>query len=61
LFGAFKAGPPRPFRDVPLEALLQQRGVTLVVPRQYMDQWRLTVHGIEPRDNSTVQRKLGLR
>jgi hypothetical protein len=60
LFGAFKAGPAQPYRDAPLQALLQKVGVRLIVPRQYMDRWRLDVQGIQPQDNSTVQRKLGL-
>jgi hypothetical protein len=60
LFGAFKAGPAQPFTDAPLAALLREKNVQLVAPRQYMDRWRLDVQGIRVLDNSTVQRKLGL-
>jgi hypothetical protein len=59
LFGAFKAGPARPYADAALESLLTQAGVQRVVPTQYMDRWRLDHRGIRTLDNDTVKRKLG--
>jgi hypothetical protein len=59
LFGAFKAGPPQPYADAALESLLAEQGVKRVVPLQYMDKWRLDVHGIRTVDNPVVKRKLG--
>jgi hypothetical protein len=59
LFFPFKAGPMRPFADPALAALLQQSGVNLIVPRQYMDRWRLDASGIREEDNSAVKRRLG--
>ncbi len=59
LYGAFKAGPPEPYADAALETLLAERGVRRVVPMQYMDKWRLDVHGVHDVDNSAVKRKLG--
>jgi len=60
LFGAFKAGPARPFADPALEALLEDTGVRLVRPARYMDKWRLDRDGIRPLDNAAIQRALGL-
>jgi hypothetical protein len=59
LFGAFKAGPPRPFADPALADLLRQSGTNLVVPLQYMDRWRLDADGIRELDNTMVKRRLG--
>ncbi|MEO6079667.1 MAG: hypothetical protein ABIQ86_07815 [Steroidobacteraceae bacterium] len=59
LFGKFKAGPAQPFADPTLAALLQQSGTNLLVPRQYMDRWRLDAAGIRAVDNSVVKRRLG--
>jgi hypothetical protein len=59
LFGAFKAGPPRPFADPALAALLQKNGTNLIVPVQYMDRWRLDATGVRPVDNSAVKARLG--
>jgi hypothetical protein len=61
LFGAFKAGPPQPFSDPGLAALLQQNGTNLVVPVQYMDRWRLDATGVHAVDNDAVKRRLGLQ
>ncbi|MEO8606184.1 MAG: hypothetical protein ABI629_26675 [bacterium] len=61
LYGAFKAGPPQPFSDAPLAALLAERGVRMVVPTRYMDKWRLDAKGVRPVDNSAVQQRLGFR
>lgn len=60
LFGAFKAGPARPFSDPALANLLRQNGTNLVVPAQYMDRWRLDASGIRELDNAAVKRRLGL-
>jgi hypothetical protein len=59
LYGAFSAGVPRPYADAELEAVLADRGVTLVRPLQYMDKWRLDAHGVQPVDNTAVKRTLG--
>jgi hypothetical protein len=59
LFGPFKAGPPQPYDDPALAALLAETGVRLLVPLQYMDKWRLDPHGINASDNPVVKRKLG--
>ncbi|MEJ0085595.1 MAG: hypothetical protein WDO72_07935 [Pseudomonadota bacterium] len=59
LFGAFKAGPPAPYSDEPLETLLAAAGVELIRPVQYMDKWRLDRAGIHALDNAAVKRALG--
>lgn len=59
LFGAFKAGPPAIFSDVPLEKLLADAHVALVKPAQYMDKWRLDRGGVHPVDNAAVKAALG--
>jgi hypothetical protein len=61
LFGAFKAGPERPYVDAALESLLAQAGVKFVVPVQYMDRWRLDHNGIHAVDNANTKRKLGFK
>jgi hypothetical protein len=61
LYGAFKAGPPQPYGDAALEALLTQAGVEKIVPRQYMDRWRLDRNGVHVIENDVVKRKLGFR
>lgn len=61
LFGAFKAGPPRPFFDPRLNMVLGQNGTNLIVPRQYMDSWRLDASGMHERDNTAVKGRLGFR
>ncbi|HWL62594.1 MAG TPA: hypothetical protein VNQ32_07345 [Steroidobacteraceae bacterium] len=61
LFDPFKAGPPRPFFDPRLAALLRERGVNLIVPRQYMDSWRLDATGVHALDNTAVQSRLGFK
>lgn len=61
LFGAFKAGPPRPFSDPPLAELLRRNGTQLLVPAQYMDRWRLDATGVHALDNSAMQRRLGFK
>jgi hypothetical protein len=59
LFGAFKAGPPQPYSDAGLEALLRESGVRQIVPMQYMDRWRLDHNGVQVLDNNAVKQKLG--
>jgi hypothetical protein len=59
LYGAFEAGPPRPYSDPPLERVLAGAGVTLVRPLQYMDKWRLDRTGVHPVPNDDVKRALG--
>ena len=59
LWGAFEAGVPRPYSDPALEALLQNTGVQLVKPVQYMDRWRLDRSGIRPIPNANVKKLLG--
>jgi L-ascorbate metabolism protein UlaG (beta-lactamase superfamily) len=59
LFGAFKAGPAKPYDDPDLAAMLAGAGVRLIAPAQYMDKWRLDAQGIRALDNSAVKRKLG--
>ncbi|HTU66560.1 MAG TPA: MBL fold metallo-hydrolase [Steroidobacteraceae bacterium] len=60
LFRPFKAGPPGPFSDPPLEKMLAAAGVKLVAPAHYMDRWRLDRSGVHTLDNAAVQRRLGL-
>jgi hypothetical protein len=60
LYGAFKAGPPAPWSDGPLEGLLAAAGIKLIKPAQYMDKWRLDRAGIHGVDNSGVKHTLGL-
>jgi hypothetical protein len=59
LFGAFKAGPPQPYADAALEALLDENGVRPVIPVQYMDRWRLDTKGVQVLENRKVKQKLG--
>jgi L-ascorbate metabolism protein UlaG (beta-lactamase superfamily) len=61
LYGAFKAGPPKPFDDDALESLLTQFNVRQIVPTQYMDRWRLDHKGTRAIDNGKVKRRLGFR
>jgi hypothetical protein len=61
LFEPFKAGPPAPHSDKPLEELLARSGVVLVRPAQYMDKWRLDRQGVHALDNQAVKSRLGLR
>ncbi|MEO8314110.1 MAG: hypothetical protein ABI645_04875 [Pseudomonadota bacterium] len=61
LFGAFKAGPARPYSDAALTALLKKNDIQLVVPHQYMDRWRLDTNGVHELDTTALKRTLGLR
>ena len=60
LWGAFDAGVPRAFSDPTLEAFLQQSGVQMVKPLQYIDRWRLDRTGIRSNPNASVKGALGL-
>jgi len=60
LYGAFKAGPPAPYSDEPLERLLADARIALIKPAQYMDKWRLDRTGIHALDNNAVKALLGL-
>lgn len=59
LWEPFEDGVSRPFNSAALDAFLVQSGVELVVPEQYMDQWRLDASGIRPRANRAVKQALG--
>ena len=59
LFGPFKAGPQQAYDDPQTAALLAELGVQRIVPKQYMDKWRLDSQGIRDVDNAVVKRKLG--
>ena len=59
LWEPFENGVSRPFSGGALEAYLREAGVELVVPGQFMDQWRLDASGIRPRANESVKRALG--
>jgi L-ascorbate metabolism protein UlaG (beta-lactamase superfamily) len=59
LFGAFKAGPPQPYADAPLETLLEESGVRPIIPVQYMDRWRLDATGVQMLENREIKQKLG--
>jgi len=59
LWDPFEDGLARPFAGGALEAYLREEGVELVVPGQFMDQWRLDATGIQPRNNEAVQQALG--
>lgn len=55
----FLAGVGAPFADAPLKDLLATSGVTLIVPAQYMDKWRLDRSGIRAVPNAAVKKALG--
>jgi hypothetical protein len=61
LYGAFKAGPSQPYSDPDLAKLLEEQGVRLIVPAQYMDRWRLDHEGVRVLDNSAIKQKLGFQ
>ena len=60
MFGAFAAGVTARYADPGIERLLDSAGVRLVVPRQYMDRWRLDTRGVHAVDNGAAKRALGL-
>ena len=55
----FLGGMREPFNNPDLSAYLSREGVTLLVPRQFMDSWRLDANGITPVSNVEVKKKLG--
>ncbi len=61
LWNPFLAGVTQPFSDPALERLLASSGVNLLAPRQYMDKWRLDVHGTRALSNEGIQKKLAFR
>jgi hypothetical protein len=61
LYGPFKAGPPQPYSDAALASLLNEAGVRVIVPVQYMDRWRLDRDGIRAIENSAIKSRLGFK
>jgi hypothetical protein len=61
LYAPFKAGPPAPYADAPLEELLAAAHIKLMKPAQYMDKWRLDRDGLRVIDNAAVKGALGFR
>jgi len=61
LFGAFEAGPPKPYADPGTESFLNASGVRVIRPDQYMDKWRLDRAGVRPMDNGEVKKALGFK
>jgi len=61
LFGAFEAGPPKPYGDPGTESFLNSSGVRVIRPGQYMDKWRLDRAGVRAMDNSEVKKALGFK
>lgn len=59
LWEAFEAGVTQPFSDPALEAFLEDAGVRVVKPLQYMDKWRLDRTGIRSVANTNVKQALG--
>jgi hypothetical protein len=56
---AFLAGTSQPWSDPSLERLLSAQGIRVVRPAQYMDKWRLDVHGVRPMPNDGEKAALG--
>jgi L-ascorbate metabolism protein UlaG (beta-lactamase superfamily) len=61
LWNSFEGGVIAPYSDPATDAFLRDAGVKVLVPRQYMDKWRLSRAGVEEADNSAVKRALGFR
>jgi hypothetical protein len=59
LYDSFTAGMPRAYSDPSLEQFLNEAGVKLLKPGQYMDKWRLDKSGVRPVANTAVKRALG--
>jgi hypothetical protein len=60
LWTPFEKGLPGPYADSQLETFLQESGVNLLRPGQYMDKWRLDRSGVRPVANVEIKRALGL-
>src|SRR5262249_41066797 len=52
LYDPFNAGMPRAYSDSILEQFLNEAGVKLLKPGQYMDKWRLDRNGVQPVANT---------
>ncbi len=61
LWNSFEGGVAAPYADSATEAFLRDAGSSGLVPRQYMDKWRLSRKGVVAVDNAAVKRKLGFR
>ena len=59
LYGAFKAGIPKPYADPPLEEFLAKSGVKVLKAGQYMDKWRLDRDGVRTIANTAIKQALG--
>jgi hypothetical protein len=59
LYAPFSAGMPRPYADRALEQFLNEAGIQLLKPGQYMDKWRLDRNGVKLVENTAVKRALG--
>jgi len=61
LWHSFSGGVTAPYSDAATEALLRDAGVPVLVPRQYMDRWRLRRAGVVAVENAVVKGALGFR
>lgn len=61
LWNSFEGGVKAPYSDPATEAFLRGAGVSLMVPSQYMDKWRLSRKGVIAVPNADVKRALGFR
>jgi hypothetical protein len=59
LWASFRAGVPAKYQDENAAKYLAAEGVTLIVPTQYMDRWRLSREGVQPIPNPAVKQALG--
>ena len=59
LWNPFEGGVTAPYSDPATEAFLRDAGITMLVPTQYMDKWRLSRSGVVAVENAEVKRKLG--
>ena len=57
----FEAGITATYSDPATAAFMRNAGVKVLVPRQYMDKWRLSRTGVEEVENTSVKRALGFR
>ncbi len=61
LWNSFDGGVTAPYSDPATEALLRDAGVSVLVPRQYMDKWRLSRNGVVEVENTAVKHALGFK
>lgn len=59
LWNSFEGGVTAPYSDSATETFLRDAGVSVLVPRQYMDKWRLSRSGVVAVENAEVKRALG--